>query len=536
MFDTLTEEEISFLKYHVSIEKPFGPENSRQVKDNESRIHLFNQNNELCKEYKHNPGIIVGRRGSGKTAIISNTSILERHTYIIKPNPEELIESVKSIVYPSGSEDEQFIESVAKIWTITLNSILMARVVKHAPLNELNSVRAYLATCEIPIDSHLSDVFGIFRKRAEDLKHKLSGFVINTLLDSMNFSERSYELARNDLDIFLQTNKQSTVIIIDSLDDYRLNNWKNASVLSGLLKCVGEYGNPFRHIRLCIPGEAYFDVRSCSNNPLKDFTRNLLLHWLPAEIYGIIACRYALFCRLYDYDAFQEIRKENLGDRRAVIRVINEFLPKTVVNALGLEEPTLPYIMRHTQMLPRQVIVVLNRIFGAVGIRENKITTADSVKIIEGVRDTEGLLCEEIFSAFQYKHPHAQKFCNAVLPELPRVFSNGDLQKVFNWHGKGVYKTLGIEPEFREFKRMLVEMGVVGRVRDTTDIYAEAEFEYAQPGRLNLSVDDELCLHPIFSGEFSSKHNNGDGLVVYPQKEWFDEDRGRHLRVRGGDL
>jgi hypothetical protein len=121
------------------------------------------------------------------------------------------------------------------------------------------------------------------------------------------------------------------------------------------------------------------------------------------------------------------------------------------------------------------------------------------------------------------------------LPELHRTFSDGDLHRVYNRHGRSVFEREGVELDFREFKTMLVEIGAVGRVKKRTGIYAEAEFEYAMPGRLSLSVDDELCLHPIFSGEFSSSKNSTDGLVVYPQKEWVEGDSGRNLRVIIGD-
>lgn len=142
---------------------------------------------------------------------------------------------------------------------------------------------------------------------------------------------------------------------------------------------------------------------------------------------------------------------------------------------------------------------------------------------------------KKIFSAFKYKYPNAYAFCESCVPELARVFDNGRLQQVFTRHGKGVAKSLGDPLDYAGFKKMLIELGVVGRVRDKTELYAEAEFEYAQPGRLNLSVDDQLCLHPIFSGAFGSSKNNGEGLFVYPQKEWFDDERGRYLRVQAGD-
>jgi len=110
------------------------------------------------------------------------------------------------------------------------------------------------------------------------------------------------------------------------------------------------------------------------------------------------------------------------------------------------------------------------------------------------------------------------------------------LQQVYTRHGKGVLKTTEEynfidKTDFNFFKRALIEMGIVGRVKNKTEIYAVADFEYAQAGRLNTSVEDEMCLHPIFSGEFESSKNSNGGLFIYPQKDLFDLERGRNLRV-----
>lgn len=400
-FEKLSDQQIEELRYYITPEQPFGPENARLVKLPYVRTILFNKHNMLCREYRQNPRIIIGRRGSGKTALITNTGILDVHTHVLSLHPEEVINTVKSIIYPDDSSENQFVESIAKVWKVTLNSMLMAKICKESELQDLPRARAYLATCDIPVDSAVSGVMGSFRKRAEDLKSGVPSFLINTFLDSLNVGTADYGTARDEIDCFLEKTGRTAVIIIDSLDDYFLNDEKNQQVMAGLLKCVGEYGNRKRHIRLCIPGEAYFDIRRCSSNPLKDFTKNLLLHWLPSEIYGVIAWRYLLYCRLYEPNRYQKLRDLNLMNREDSLVAVSNFLPERVVNKLRTEEPTLPYIMRHSQFLPRQIIVILNKIFGYVGANGNELTVPDSNTISSSLEKTEGVLCEENFFSLQ---------------------------------------------------------------------------------------------------------------------------------------
>jgi hypothetical protein len=71
--------------------------------------------------------------------------------------------------------------------------------------------------------------------------------------------------------------------------------------------------------------------------------------------------------------------------------------------------------------------------------------------------------------------------------------------------------------EYHEFKRMLVEMGCIGRVIDVQGKYVRGLFEYTMPDTLRLGDDDTLCIHPMF---YSSARMLGDArrtkYSVYP--------------------
>lgn len=65
------------------------------------------------------------------------------------------------------------------------------------------------------------------------------------------------------------------------------------------------------------------------------------------------------------------------------------------------------------------------------------------------------------------------------------------------------------------FRRLLAELGIVGKVRNKNrgSKIIEADFEYAMHDRLVISNDDECVIHPMFYSKLQVIKN---GFVVYP--------------------
>lgn len=103
------------------------------------------------------------------------------------------------------------------------------------------------------------------------------------------------------------------------------------------------------------------------------------------------------------------------------------------------------------------------------------------------------------------------------IPELDHHFSLGDLQRVFNRHGKKFFEN----GDFFDFKRMLVEIGAIGRFFEETEQYYKARFEYTAANELITSVDDTYCLHPLFSGVYG---NGRKAKPVYPYGASLEDD------------
>lgn len=293
-FEDIPEKTIERLRHYINAGKPFGPQNSAEVQEEELRPLLFNINNELCAEYKKDPKIVVGRRGAGKSAIILNTQLIDKHDILVHLKPEDLLTYVREQLFPPNLQNLPYVEKTSRFWEILINSLLMNEVVVKVA-DPLPKVRKFLASAKIPGGSSGAAVLRALKKSADDYKGTIGSTVLHALLEFVEDTASGYDDALREIDHLFQGRRWRAVVIIDSLEDYRLHEPNNKEVLAGLLKCVGEYGNSRRHLRICLPGEAFFEIKNCSTNALKDLDKNLLLHWLPQEVFSIIASRSLFF-------------------------------------------------------------------------------------------------------------------------------------------------------------------------------------------------------------------------------------------------
>jgi hypothetical protein len=95
----------------------------------------------------------------------------------------------------------------------------------------------------------------------------------------------------------------------------------------------------------------------------------------------------------------------------------------------------------------------------------------------------------------------------------------GELHKVYNQRGKAVFDGENLF----EFQRMLMEIGAIGRVKPgkATEVYIQGNFEYTVDHEIAISPNDEMCIHPLFSGIFG---NDEEERPVYPSGTGMDDE------------
>jgi hypothetical protein len=520
------------IRKYITHVQPFGPIDSASVNtaDTAEMQELFDRNNVIYRTLEGHTSVLIGRKGSGKTAYLRST-ILDAQSGTLEVVQLRTANSFLEVLKALNDELARtfFVEVVADIWeTLLVCGALSELVAKYGRSDpSLRLIADYLGKLGVNVDQPrtaddvLWTVVRTLAARRDDNAFGTLAAVVQ------NVAGTSYSKATDAMTEFLERTNRNVVVLLDSLDEYSLDTNEVERALSGLFKCVGRFPARFEriHLRFCLPAELYHRFMQISSNPAKDFHRCLILRWHPRELIAIAAHRLKVYLREHHPEFYRERQLANASgdDRDSAERILYSILPATITNARGAVEDTLVYLMRHTQLLPRHLLMYLNRICLRADLQtrvNEPVVTAD--QLLGGVHQTEETLIQELLRAYKPIYPRARQVCEACLPELPQRFPHGALHKVFNRHGKARMHS----DDFAEFRRMLVEIGAIGKCMAETERYVEGEFEYTVPNQLSISAQEDLCLHPMFMRVFNGPRSTQRGPVVLPRgsritdKDW----------------
>lgn len=520
---------LDLLRPYINKDEPFGPIDAYQIgstdivgpTDIEALRLLFEKQNRVYKSFRDRPSIIMGRRGSGKTSYLRSVYFGDQYDYYVNITTENILEHISTVIHDLSS-DTVYTEAIWKLWEKTLWTCVLTELSnKSIPVSGgLIAIDKYLELLNIKngdsVDTVLWKLAGLNREVIEaNSKNGLSEVL-------RQFDEKDFGGAKLAAIESLRSTNKKLVILMDSLEDFKLNIVSVERAIEGLLKCAGSMNNPndVVDIRLCLPTELAGMVIEISSNPIKDFHRELKLEWTAKELILIGAQRLMYFIGLYHPDLIKRKSPFDELKRSEALALFKVVLPEKITNRRGFQEHSISYILRHTQLLPRHFLILLNSIFKGMNITQNPNPypiRADN--IINGIREVEERIVKEIFSAFRMIHPTAEDVCRRCLPELEHVFSQGKLRQIFNRHGKVVFNG----GEFNDFQQMLIEIGAIGRVVPgaESDLYINGKFRYTMGHELTISHLDDICIHPLFSGIYSS--DGKKELPVYPDGSGVDD-------------
>ena len=482
---------------------------------------LFDRHNDIYKEEKtapmNRPSIVVGRRGAGKTAFIEHAYIDDRkgglqYNYRLKL-PEEIIYPLIEEVEKSA-KNESYAENTANLWRTIFLIVFFNHIRNEFGDSIKENIYNYLISIGVKVGGNEENILTDLQKTINDQSNK-SIIELNSYLQQDLFGN-----IKKEVHTIMSEKKQRAIVMLDNPEKFPFEKPEFSKAISGLLKFIGDSNNPDDtvDIRVCIPIEIYYEFRHCSSNELKDFRRQRILHWSIRELFVMAANRFKLYCELYKPELFEKFNKEEVTDFKQAQEILYTVLPREITSSLGVSEHTLPYIGRHTQLLPRHLGKLLNSIWLQNEKASKDMTKPFSEKIVrEGVSAAENELAGEICGAYVYKYPNLSDCCKACLKEIQHVFTSGELHTIFNRHGQEAFNY----GNFEDFKEMLIEVGAVGIVERETK-YIEAVFGYTFPHKLYSRHDDKLCLHPLFSEKFNSRTDFKKSIYPYaadPHKE-----------------
>ncbi|HEX6036153.1 MAG TPA: hypothetical protein VFY83_17065, partial [Anaerolineales bacterium] len=483
---------------------------------------LFERHNWIYKNLDQRPSIIMGRKGAGKTYYLRTVFFDKQYDYYTEIRTAHLLAHISSVIQ-GMTQDAVFPETLSELWETILWTCVLAEIRKRPLLSsqKLYVVNTYLENVGIKGNDAVDDVLWKIANLFDEVLNGNPRDGVSEIL--RRFDRVMFDDARSAVLDGLKSSKKSFVILMDSLDDFRLDIDSVSHSLQGLLKFVGSMNKPrdVVDIRFCLPSELYHRIIKISSNPNKDFRRALKLQGTASELVLIGAQRLMYFLILYYPEILKSMPRPDLTKRADALALFNKVLPEKITNQAGFQEETMSYILRHTQLLPRHFLMMLNSIFkGLDAAPGSHPFPVSEQKIINGIRKVEEFIVSEIFVAFKLIHPTAEATCKRCLPELGHKFSVGELHQVFTRHGKAVFSGEGMF----EFQRMLIEIGALGRVISgkETDVYIKGNFEYTVAHELTISHDDQLCIHPLFSGIFSNSARKD--RPVYPYGAVLDDE------------
>ena len=500
---------------------PLGPVAVFDTDGTEQLMLLYDEKVKLHLESKDRPpSFIVGRRGSGKTALLLSQEF-DPKNLAIRLSTIEALNDVHQCLVELKRTMLVSVETAAKMWSMLLWCPVGVRVAqlpddRRDPRGHMEALREAVRELvegsqgsATPDDAVLR---AITRRFLEEL-HR-SGPIVSMeevraalMLGDLPLS-RVQELTRE----IVKERRLPVAILIDSLENLGDLVDQIEPTLHGLFHLVGRQRGSHSELRIqcCFPSELWPRLSRISSNPTKDFASRLVLQWRTEDLKHVCSSRLAHFLRANFPGQFSA---EYLDDGK----LLENMLPLEVTNNSGRDEQTIVYILRHTQLLPRQVLQILNRVM-ELAIAESPAgpPSVRSQHVVQAVLDTEGLLCSEVFSAHSLRYPHAEEVASALLPELPFRFTEERGHKA--WNRCAAKRELQLT--WAQVRTMLADIGILGRLVNENEQYLRAEFAYTVPGRWTLAPHEEYCLHPLFVREFRSSglHSPFSNARSEPQK------------------
>lgn len=489
--ETLLNDPDSELQVLINEQRPFGPLATEDYLTQPLLLpFMFRRVERLSNITEKRPALLIGRRGSGKTAYLHSMRSRSGTDFV----PLVSWDWFQKVMREVQKGQIEFVEQAARRWRQIFRVVVVEAELAQQEGRPLDSKgvregREYLEKALAAIRARWSEVDAA----SENVQAREDD------------DEKKFWEAKNDA---LKQKGKLLVLLIDSLEQYDLNKGGFELALQGLLKAVASFQAHYSRIdvQLCVPSELLHVFGELATNPLKDFQSKAFLKWKPRELLDIAAYRFNIFLHLHYPNEVDRLGFPHITEKRPYGEKLREiFASATVTNRCGRKEDTLRYILRHTQLLPRQFILMMNAIFSTNrGMSPASVLKIEPKAVVNAIRENEGYMVSEVLSAFKSVYPAAKRVLDSALPNLCIVSRKNDIDLVYRRHVRG----MGIFGDYDgdgEFLRMLLELGVFGVV-DSQDPEGDfnAQFQYNAPGIEMIRVGEhhQLCCHPIFSEIF----------------------------------
>lgn len=459
--------------------------------------------------------LIIGRRGAGKTALsqfFSFQQLMPNVTTIEVDEPAAFQQLMSKIAESAASTREVAIPRLVKIWEFVIWSTIFWQLQDKDPRIKA-AVFFSEQTSQVStfIRQVLKFLVSKFLEADNDLADELEDFISN---------ERIQKAKKAVLEV-VKGNK--VIIALDTMENYAVRDEAMMRSMGALIQCASRFSRNYaRHgiyLKVFIMAEIFPHLKEeVSLNPLKFIHDEIYLQWRPKDLMRLISWRYDRYLKQNNL-LIPPTEKVDWDNHHDVLREKWEpYWGKKLKGRQGIIEQTFPYVLRHTQLRPRQLIVLCNSIARHSQDGET-FPKFEPDSIIEGIQRAEKRLAEEVMNSYSSVYPGAARIAEA-LSGLPLIFKGNELDKrapqtASQWPA-GEYSSYA-------FRQFVSELGIVGRVRNVSEKtgIVEADFEYAGESRISLLVNDQCVIHPMFYKKLNIRMTKNLCVYPFPDHEEF---------------
>jgi hypothetical protein len=466
--------------------------------------------------------IILGRKGSGKTALAQNFSGNYTSTYdFLLPIDADAIRFRKII------EDYRTIECKAG-GTIELKKA-MTNIWEHA----------ILTSCMILVADRVNTFSGVgatihnFLRKQGLLKKRIYDLLVDTIdgmlqvcggqqgkavseiikaIDNYPLNNTDFQDACQALREYLSTSK-GILVTFDRIDTYfevearpyetdQVERYALRNAIAGLVQAVynisvSSLGKKIE-FKVFLPEDKYEAVRSRDLDKIKEFI--FKIEWTPTELKELIARRIAHSLDIRDRQGTLQTDLANTWYR---------IFPRTVTNKqVGqIPEDIADYLIRHTHYKPRDLQYYCAKA-RALSLAEDDVRPTMSEDIVrKAVRDVSKELVDNLFIEFAYEYP----FLKRLIEQFRRSPNLLSFTEQFYPYVSRFRSREKLETSPDELINLLFKVGFVGAViskrngleddaptRKVKGRVFSFYFSYIDPG-YDIRHCEMVAIHPIFN-------------------------------------
>ncbi|MBL0341199.1 MAG: hypothetical protein IPP71_09855 [Bacteroidetes bacterium] len=468
-----------------------------------------------------NTYLIIGRRGSGKTSLsqyftFQKDKSLKGSICIDVDEPNLYQHILKKISRMASGNKEIALPRIVKIWEYLIWALIFEEFKEHDEKIQLASYFSYdKVKPSVVILQLLQKLISRFTKD----EHSELADDFETLLTSKIVQEAQERVRK-------LTSTNPVIVAIDTLEHYDVNDESMMQATAALVECASKFNTKYLkdniHLKVFVSAEVFPHlIENVISNPSKYIRNPVYLNWRPKDLIRLLCWRFYLYLKSSDLNNLQLDDDIDWNQFKDVYnKMWVPYFKENVENCIGIQEKTFPYVLRHTQMRPRQLIILCNEI-GEEAMRLGSFPLFTNEVIVNSVTKIESILANEVINSYKSVYENVSKIVDALVSK-PIMFKGKLLDKIAPETASAwppnTYSPL-------KFRQLVAELGIVGRVRE----YKEdsgivlADFEYTMHDRLPLQPNDDCVIHPMFFRRLNTKNTNRLRVYPFPDSDSYKE-------------